>query len=243
MGTCQPNELFMVNNWLNIIQHYLIPPTCILCGNAGFDYQDICQGCFNDLTRNLHCCYRCAEIFETPNPSPQLCGHCISHAPLFDETYAPFIHQNIIRHLIATLKFNRQYKNARLLGSLLASHLNKTAEMPELIIPVPLHKQRYQDRGFNQSIEIAHILSKQLNIPLNTTSCIRHRDTPHQINLHANQRKKNVKNAFKIISPITAYHVAIFDDVMTTGSTVNELAKVLKKSGVNRVDIWVCARA
>ena len=243
MGTCQPNELFMVNNWLNIIQHSLIPPTCILCGSAGFDYQDICQGCFNDLTRNIHRCYCCAEIFESPITSPRLCGHCISRPPIFDETHAPFIHQSIIRYLITTLKFNRQYKNARLLASLLVSHINKTAEMPDLIIPVPLHKQRFHERGFNQSLEIALILSKQLNVPLNNTSCIRHRNTPHQINLHAKQRKNNIKNAFKIISPITADHVVILDDVMTTGSTVNELAKVLKKAGVTRVDVWVCARA
>jgi len=233
----------MVNNWLNIIQQYLLPPTCILCGNAGFDSQDICQGCFNDLTRNIHCCYRCAEIFETPNLKPQLCGHCIKQSPAFDETHAPFIHHSNIRHLIATLKFNRQYKNARLLGMVLASHLEKTAEMPDLIIPVPLHSLRYQERGFNQSIEIAKTLSKQLNVPLNTSSCIRYRNTPHQIDLPAKMRHKNIKNAFKIISPIKQQHIAIFDDVMTTGSTVNELAKLLKKSGVNRVDVWACARA
>jgi len=233
----------MVNNWLNIIQQYLLPPTCILCENAGFDSQDICQGCFSDLIRNIHCCYRCAEIFDTANTIPQLCGHCISTPPAFDETYAPFIHLGIIRHLITHLKFNHQYKNARLLGILLANHLQKTAEMPELIIPIPLHKLRFQQRGFNQSTEIANILSKQLQIPINTTSCIRDKNTPHQINLHAKQRHRNIKNAFKVIKPIKAQHVAIFDDVMTTGTTVNELAKILKKSGVNRVDIWVCARA
>ena len=233
----------MVNNWLNIIQHYLLPPTCILCKNTGIDDQDICQGCFNDLTRNTQCCYRCAEIYDFSISKPQLCGHCISQSPAFDETHAPFIHQSSIRYLIATLKFNQQYKNARLLGLLLASHLKKTAEMPEIIIPIPLHKQRYKQRGFNQSIEIAKTLSKQLNIPLNTTSCIRQRNTPHQVNLHAKERKKNIKNAFKIIKPITAQHVVIFDDVMTTGSTVDELAKLLKKSGISRVDIWVCARA
>jgi len=233
----------MVNNWLNIIQTYLLPPTCILCGNAGFNSQDICLGCFNDLNRNIHCCYRCAEIFETANATPQLCGHCISESPAFAETHAPFIHQGIIRHLIASLKFNRQYKNARLLGTLMADYLEQTTEMPEIIIPVPLHRLRYQQRGFNQSIEISKTLSKQLNIPMDTNCCVRHRNTPHQIDLPAKQRHKNIKNAFKINTSISASHVAIFDDVMTTGSTVNELAKLLKKAGVNRVDIWVCARA
>ncbi|MFK5948994.1 MAG: ComF family protein [Methylococcales bacterium] len=233
----------MGNNWINIIQHYLFPPTCILCGNEGFSFQDICQGCFNDLTRNIHCCYRCAEIFNTANTTPQLCGQCISNTPAFDETYAPFTHQGIIRYLIAHLKFNKQYKNARLLGMLLAEYLARTAELPELIIPIPLHKIRFQQRGFNQSFEIAKTLSKQLNIPLDTNACIRYRNTPHQIDLPAKQRHKNIKNAFKIIRPIKAQHIAIFDDVMTTGTTVNELAKIFKKSGVSRVDVWVCARA
>ncbi len=233
----------MVNNWINIIQDYLLPPTCILCENSGFDSHDICQPCFNDLQKNIHCCYRCAEIFETPNKTPQLCGQCLSKTPAFDETYAPFIHQGIIRYLIASLKFNRQYKNARLLGYLLASYLEKTAETPDLIIPVPLHNKRYKERGFNQSIEIAKTVSKILNIPLDTKSCTRQRNTAHQIDLPAKQRRQNIKNAFLVSQPIKVNHIAILDDVITTGSTANELAKVLKKAGISRVDVWSCARA
>lgn len=233
----------MVNNWRNIIQDYLLPPTCILCGNPGFNSQDICQPCFKELPRNIHCCYRCAETFETAHATPQLCGHCLTKSPVFNETYAPFLYQHTARYLITQLKFNRQYKNARLLGYLLANHLKITAEMPEVIIPTPLHPNRYKERSFNQTLEIAKTLSKQLNIPINSKSCFRSRDTPHQINLPAKQRHKNIKNAFKVNKPIKAQHVAILDDVMTTGATANELAKTLKKAGVMKVDIWVCARA
>lgn len=233
----------MVNNWLNIIQHYLLPPSCILCGGTGFDSQDICQPCFNDLQRNNSCCYCCAQSFETITLSPLLCGQCLSKPPAFDQTFSPFNYQHSIRFLIAQLKFNRQYKNARLLGYLLASHLRDTAEIPELIIPVPLHKQRFRERGFNQSTEIAKTLSKQLNTPIDSKTCIRKRNTPHQIDLPAKKRHKNISNAFEVTQTIKAKHVAIIDDVMTTGSTVNELARVLKKAGVSRVDIWVCARA
>jgi ComF family protein len=195
------------------------------------------------MQKNIHCCYRCAETFETANRTPQLCGHCLSKPPSFDETYAPYLHQGTIRHLIATLKFNRKYKNARVLAHLLATHIKKTAEIPDLIIPVPLHKQRYKERGFNQSIEIAKTIAKQLNITIDIESCIRQRNTLHQIDLAAKDRHKNIKNAFKVIKQVDAQHIAILDDVMTTGSTVNELAKTLKKAGVTRVDIWVCARA
>jgi len=233
----------MVYNWINIIQDYLLPPTCILCGNPGYRSRDICHSCYAQLPRNNLCCYRCAEILETPITAPMLCGRCLSRHPAFDETYAPFIHQGAIRHLIGTLKFGANYKNARLLGMLLADHLQQTAEQPELILPVPLHKSRYRERGFNQAIEIARTVGKELQIPLDLNSCRRHRDTPHQTQLTAKKRRKNLKNAFSVIKPIHARHIAILDDVMTTGSTAHELAYVLKKAGASRVDVWVCARA
>jgi len=256
----------MVYNWINIIQDYLLPPTCILCGNRGFESRDICHSCYKHLPRNILHCYRCAEILETPATAPAqscraipaqhpssasrtkplpavLCGRCLSKHPAFDETYAPFIHQGAIRHLISTLKFGANYKNARLLGMLLAEHLKQTAEWPDLILPVPLHKSRYRQRGFNQAIEIGRTVAKELLIPLDITSCHRHRDTPHQTQLSARKRRKNMKNAFSIVKPIQARHIAILDDVMTTGSTAHELAYVLKKAGASRVDVWVCARA
>ena len=239
----QPFEMKMGYNWLDIIQDYLLPPTCILCGSSGFNGRDICELCYQRLLRNDLCCYRCAEVFETPMAFPSLCGRCLSSQPAFDETYAPFIYQGEMRHLITSLKFGAHYKNARLLGLLLADHLKQTAQRPDLILPIPLHKARYRQRSFNQAIEIAKTVSRELRIPLDLNSCLRHRDTPHQTALSAKQRRKNMKNAFSIINPIIAQHIAILDDVMTTGSTAHELAYVLKKEGVGRVDVWVCARA
>jgi ComF family protein len=233
----------MVYNWINIIQDYLLPPTCILCGNPGHNSRDLCLSCYSYLPRNNLCCYRCAEILESPTNTPTLCGRCLSRHPAFDETYAPFVYQGAIRHLIGTLKFGAHYKNARLLGLLLAEHLKQTAERPHLILPVPLHKTRYRERGFNQAIEIARTVAKELEIPLDTNSCLRHRDTPHQTQLSAKKRRKNMKNAFSIINPIHARHIALLDDVMTTGTTAHELAYALKKAGAGRIDVWVCARA
>lgn len=172
-----------------------------------------------------------------------LCGRCLRLRPAFDETLAPFVHQGAIRYLISSLKFNADFKNARLLGMLLAKHLPITAKKPDCILPVPLHKARYRQRGFNQAIEIARTVSRELQIPLDLASCHRHRDTLHQTALSAKKRRKNLKNAFSIIQPVYAQHVAILDDVMTTGSTVHELAALLKKAGVSKVDVWVCARA
>jgi len=233
----------MVYDWLNIIQDYLLPPTCILCGNAGLDALDICAPCYRHLPRNTQCCYQCAARLETPSTKPVLCGRCLSRRPAFDETRAPFIYQGAMQYLLTGLKFRADYKNARLLGLLLAEHLRQTAEKPDCIVPVPLHKARYRQRGFNQAIEVARTVSKELHIPLDLNTCLRHRDTPHQTELTAKQRRKNLNNAFSMTKPIQAGHVAILDDVMTTGTTVHELAAVLKKAGVGRVDVWVCARA
>lgn len=232
-----------VYNWPDIIQDCLLPPTCILCGNPGFGSLDLCTSCYNHLPRNNLCCYRCAEIFTAPIVVPALCGRCLSETPAFDETYAPFIHQEEIRHLVTGLKFGAQFKNARLLGILLAEHLQKTAEKPDCIIPVPLHKARYHQRGFNQALEIARTVSKTLHIPIDFSSCIRHKDTPHQTGLSAKKRRQNLRRAFSVQKSIHFQHVVILDDVMTTGSTAHALATELKRAGVGRVDVWVCARA
>ena len=163
--------------------------------------------------------------------------------PDFDETQAPFIYAEHLRHLITQLKFHRHYHYARLLGSLLAEHIASHCELPECLVPVPLHPARYRERGFNQSLEIARHLAKRLAIPLNFECCVRSRNTPHQIDLPAAQRMKNMKQAFSLIRPLPHRHIAIIDDVMTTGATASALAQALKRQGAERVDVWVCARA
>ena len=233
----------MVNNWLDIIQDCLFPPTCILCNLDSNNTVDLCEVCAMHLEKNFYCCYQCGETFESLSSSPKLCGKCISNPPAYDRTHAPFIYQSGIRDLIQNLKFHNNYKNSRLLGKLLSDSIQNRIELPELIIPVPLHTIRYRQRGFNQSLEIARTVSKKLSIPLDYWSCHRKKYTLQQSALSAKDRRKNIRNAFVVSRPINANHVVILDDVMTTGTTVNELAATLKKSGVSRVDVWVCARA
>ena len=130
-----------------------------------------------------------------------------------------------------------------MLGDLLADAVNAQAVKPEVIIPVPLHSSRYRERGFNQSLEIARILSRRLVIPLDYRSCSRIHATQAQTQLDAKERARNLKKAFAITKPLPYTHVAILDDVVTTGATVNELAKMLRQAGVKRIDVWACARA
>lgn len=115
--------------------------------------------------------------------------------------------------------------------------------MPECIIPVPLHRRRLRQRGFNQALEIAKPLAKKLQLPVDFKTCIRTKHTRPQSELSAKKRQQNIKNAFTLKKPITAKHVAIVDDVMTTGNTVTELSALLRNNGVTTIEIWCCARA
>ncbi|MFI3196094.1 MAG: ComF family protein [Methylococcaceae bacterium] len=233
----------MGNNWLNIIQDYLLPPTCVFCGNAGYLQRDLCQPCLQQLPLNQPSCFQCGARLNTADLVGIPCGHCLNQPPAFDHTLAPFIYHGAIRHLITGLKFRADYKNARLLGQLLAHHVQQsTIDKPQLILPIPLHRSRYRERGFNQALEIARTVGQALQLPIDLSSCQRQRDTPHQTGLSAKERRKNLKNAFRLTQAIKADHLVLLDDVMTTGTTVNELARVLKKAGARRVDVWVCAR-
>jgi ComF family protein len=148
-----------------------------------------------------------------------------------------------VRTLIHELKFGDRYSCSRLFAALLADAIGKLEHHPEVLIPVPLHWRRYQQREFNQSLEIARQLHEHLAIPLSTDHCRRIRHTTPQSDLSSAERRKNLKNAFHIVNPIPYSHAAIVDDVVTTATTVNEIAKTLKKSGVIRVDVFAVARA
>ena len=218
------------------------PSCCILCDERGLTGIDICPCCFERLVKNKTCCYQCAMPMTVATSPKILCGKCQTTPPDFQQTYAPFIYHDIMRLLISELKFNHQYKNARLLGQLFTQSFEHSP-LPQCIIPVPLHKKRYRQRGFNQSFEIAKTIGKQLTIPVDTHWCIRHKDTAHQVGLSIKARHKNVKGAFSVTKKSAYTHIALLDDVMTTGSTVREIASVLKKAGVDRIDLWICARA
>jgi len=145
--------------------------------------------------------------------------------------------------MIRQLKYHNNLACARLMGELMANDLINVDPKPKLLIPIPLHHLRYRQRQFNQATEIARPISQCLNIPLNLKACVRTRNTTPQFDLPAKQRKKNLRKAFAMNGPIHADHVAIIDDVVTTATTANEVAKLVRRSGVERIDIWSFARA
>ena len=131
------------------------------------------------------------------------------------------------------------------MGELLARKINRFytsthQKPPELIIPIPLHKKRLQERGFNQALEMAKIISKKLKITIDYSSCIRIKNTQAQSLLSSKNRQTNLKQAFTLIKPITANHIAILDDVITTGHTIQEFLSILPLH-VKKIDIWCCA--
>lgn len=128
-----------------------------------------------------------------------------------------------------------------MLAKLLAQKISQQA-LPDLLIPMPLHPKRLRERGFNQSLEIAKIISHELNIELDFTACIRTKYTQPQASLPLKQRANNIKGAFECSKPLTGLQVALIDDVMTTGASLNALAKAVKAKGASHVECWVIAR-
>lgn len=161
----------------------------------------------------------------------------------FDNTYALFNYAPPISSLIAKLKFQGDLSVAKLFSQYWIDYFLNKKSLPELIIPVPLHHKRLKERGFNQALEIAKPIGNYFKIPVDTKSCVRIKNTQAQSSLTAKKRINNVSNAFKLDYSISVKHVAILDDVMTTGNTVSEMGYLLKEAGIGRVDVWCCARA
>lgn len=224
------------------VEHWLFPAACVLCRKPGADGHELCTACLIDLPYNTLACTRCA--LPLPAPSEALCGNCQQKPPAYDHALSLFHYAHPVDQLIQRLKFNAKLNMARLFGELMAGQLLRQKRMlPELIIPVPLHRARLRTRGFNQALEIARPLAQRLGIPIDYQHCVRSRATAVQSLLPAKEKHANVKGAFSVAKPVRARHIALIDDVMTTGHTLEEVARVLRKAGVERIDVWVVARA
>lgn len=176
---------------------------------------------------------------------PGVCAECQADPPPYSNTIAPFNYLSPIRELILQLKFSSKINLALVLGQLLAESVaTGGSPLPEMIIPVPLHPSRLRVRGYNQAQEIASAVARRLGIAVEKRTCKRQRDTPAQsAQEDADSRKRNLRGAFVVDSGFQAHHVAILDDVVTTGATVTSLAGSLRRAGVERVQVWCCCRA
>ena len=225
------------------LQTLLFPPTCRLCGAVSGDVPGLCMPCLADAPWIMTACPCCGRALPATQDA-QHCGRCQQRTPAFDATTALFHYRPPIDYLVKRMKFAGELALVPVLASLLAARLRtRAAALPELLIPVPLHAQRLRERGFNQATELARRLGRELNLETGLHCCQRHRNTQPQSLLSPTARRINLRNAFSVRNTPRARHVAIVDDVMTTGQTSNELARVLKQAGVERVEVWVVARA
>ena len=218
-----------------------IPFYCLVCGAASQTKKALCEGCQQDLPWLGQVCTCCSVPLS--GEGVDLCGACQQKSPAFDRVHALFHYQSPIDRMITGLKFNDRLVNSALLGRLLAEKMKeKNIAPPDALLPVPLHRQRLRERGFNQALELARPLAKVWQIPLETSAAARTRATRAQMDLPAKQRHKNIRGAFVCTEQLAGRRIGIVDDVVTTGSTVNELAQVLKRHGVEQVDVFAIAR-
>lgn len=225
------------------LKTWLFPHRCILCSNLSDRPQDLCEACFQELPRPQNPCSICA--IPLPETGSTLCPTCITFKPPYHKAHTLLMYEMPITRLILELKFKAALMHAKVLGELLAEqlpHWYKNKPFPTSLIPMPLHHQRLQERGFNQALEIARPVAKKLKIALHADDCLRKKMTLAQATLTKDERMKNVKNAFIIKKNWNNAHIAVIDDVMTTGSTMNEFCQTLAHNGAGLIDVWCVAR-
>lgn len=213
------------------------------CGYPADPRVGLCPDCIGLLPRNHPACPLCA--LPLPDANLPACGACLRRAPAFDHAVAPLRYEGVVRLLVQRLKFSGDLAAVRPLAAALESSLAARPvewPLPEQLLPVPLHRQRLAERGFNQAERLARMLSRRLSLPLSVNSLQRSLATQAQATLDARARRRNVRGAFAVVRSVPE-HVAIVDDVVTTGSTAGEIARLLRLNGCRRVEVWAAARA
>ena len=214
-----------------------LPGSCLLC-SADSPPSLICTACQADLP--LLPSARC-PLCNDQTTHGERCGACLKETPHFDRTSACFRYDFPVDRIIHALKYGHQLAVA----DWLAGQMLETLATPDvdLIIPLPLHSERLRERGFNQSAEIAGRLGKCLKLPVDRSTLLRTRATPPQAELPLKERHQNVRGAFECHGDFSGRRILLVDDVMTTGATLNECARVLKLHGASTVRVAVAARA
>lgn len=229
---------------LSRIADFLYPNICLRCEQVGENGLNLCAQCYEGLAWNSSSCGRCA--LPLPSGNSIVCGACSNKELYFDYAIAPFIYKDFMQEVIQLFKFNQKFNYGSLLADLFCQSIEKAnLDLPDILLPVPLHKKRIKARGYNQSLELASMIGKKLKIEVYRNAVKRIRETHVQMQLPAKYRVNNDKNAFAINSTKEKFknkHIAIVDDVMTTGNTVNEVAKCVRSAGAARVDVWCMVR-
>lgn len=222
---------------LKHFSYRLLPGSCLLCEQRSRRDRDLCDPCLHDLPFIKHACARCAIPVQR---GARTCGGCLRSPPPYDLARAAFRYDFPLDRLILRFKFFNDQAAGALLGELFAQRMQ--ARPGAVLLPVPLHVTRLRERGFNQAELLARMLAGAHHLPLRTDVLRRVRATEVQSGMNAAARRRNVKNAFAVVATPPA-HAVIVDDVVTTGSTVREIAMALRRAGTDLVEVWSLARA
>ena len=214
----------------------LLPQDCLLC-QAASGGSLLCADCARALPLNASACPRCAS----PGPCASECGACLAEPPHYDASCAAFVYTYPVDTLIQALKYGGQLALAGLFAQELRRRIGPASGI-DLIAPLPLHPRRLAERGFNQAAEIARVLSRLTGIAMDAQLARRVRNTEPQTGLPWRERATNMHHAFACERDLAGLRIAVVDDVMTTGATLDEFARTLKHSGAARVENWVIAR-
>lgn len=236
---------FAVDSALPALGRALWPARCLVCGERGHARRDLCPPCSDALPWNRSACAQCAiplPMAAGPADAGQACGQCLRRPPPLHAAHAACRYDFPVDRLLPRFKFHHDLAAGRLLAQLMAEAF-ATLQRPQALIPIPLHLSRLRSRGYDQALELARPLARTLQIPLHDGVLQRTRATAPQSELSAIARRRNLRGAFVVCGAAALpAHVALVDDVMTTGATVHAAAKALRRAGVQRVDAWVCAR-
>lgn len=236
---CQPESKRQVYIWTKNKQ------SCLLCDEPADEHLPLCTACEADLPwLGGHC-----DLCALPLPGTGLvCGECLKHPPSFSRVEVPWRYAFPVDSLVTRFKHQAKWPLGRLLAGLLSHHLQHAFDeglpRPAALLPVPLASKRLRRRGFNQAAMLARWLGRSLELPVDERTLLRPHDTPAQQELDAAARRRNLRKAFAL-SPgadVAGRHLALVDDVLTTGATAEALARLLKKAGAARVDVYCLAR-
>lgn len=221
----------------------LVPSSCLLCHGSVRGLKPLCPGCERDLPWNTQACLRCAIPMQGDG---LVCADCSQYPPAFQRAFCAFLYEDPVAGLLNRYKHNGtlacgHWLSVGLAEAIARHYREQQQDLPDCVMPVPLHWKRLRSRGFDQALEVGKVLSRRLSLPL-SRDLRRQRNTGSQQALSRVERQQNLAGAFVLKRPLAYQCVALVDDVLTTGSTASEISFLLKQAGVKEVHVWAIAR-